>query len=87
MTGWQPIETAPKDGTVVWLNGPTIGLALGYFGLKGSDYWSCSHDSCAQNTGDTWREPCGRPHSWPPIFWQPFEKPSERLPRPPEQSQ
>ena len=38
MTEWQPIETAPKDGTIVLLSGPDQKPASGYYQ---DGWWLC----------------------------------------------
>lgn len=66
VTGWQPIETAPKDDTNVLLwwpfwvkNRPTIG----WFGHRGIQQWVCP-EAC-EGDGD------------PPTHWMPLPVPPQ----------
>lgn len=62
--GWQPIETAPKDGTAV----------LGYFGNSaGEDY--CDHAIVFYKRGDWWLAELSNSDTGevePPTHWQPL---------------
>lgn len=64
---WQPIETAPKDGTRVILYVPPYGAMTGHntfsnFGGRQSDYWSC-HSSLNRDAQ--------------PTHWMPLPTPPE----------
>lgn len=64
MSGWRPIETAPKDGTWVILYAPAGGVQPGYWGPSYFDYdpmWlQYAHRSEA-------REVVGEPTHWMPL--------------------
>jgi hypothetical protein len=53
--GWQPIESAPKDGTVILVPG-------------GIGYWKPSAEQWYTITGEAWP---GRPIRWPVNHWMP----------------
>lgn len=76
---WQPIETAPKDGTRVLLLTEHVGVSIGFFGPKYSLY--------GINYGDDWGYGC----SWrdsiqpPPTHWMPLPDPPVSLDQRPQQ--
>lgn len=76
MSDWQPIETAPRDGTIIWLGGPRS-LCVGY--------WAGHTDKCWRNwfKGSRYEnasmvKACGRDVLMPepiwfvPTYWQPL---------------
>ena len=71
MAEWQPIETAPKDGTRVLLAGIYGGIGIGFYGPKYSTY--------GVNYGDAW----GYGTNWSntfgvePTHWTPLPNPPE----------
>lgn len=61
--GWQPIETAPQDGTnILGWSGPMGGIEIVWWAEDGSGW----------DRGDY--EPGGRPK---PIMWQPLPPPPQ----------
>lgn len=66
---WQPIATAPRDGTAVILfmldTGTTEDVGIGAWGeFRDGDFCWC------MDTGDGWAEP---------TFWAPIELPKSKL--------
>ena len=72
---WQPIETAPKDGTLVILYGGYFGVSLGSW--REDDYLAERGEMWLDNSYDEYSTGFA---SWPlePSHWMP-------LPPPPEQ--
>lgn len=70
--GWQPIETAPKDGSFIWLSD-------GFFMRVG--YWYVvTRDPSQEHWSDMLRAEGGHGDlQWEPKYWQP-------VPLPPVQS-
>lgn len=69
--GWQPLDTAPKDGTEVL----GYGRLLGTYGYTADE--DC-HDIMWSWDGVNWRSAkCARPHSsgFRPLGWQPLPSP------------
>jgi hypothetical protein len=86
-SGWQPIETAPKDGTIIFLlvwqdlfavssSNPTED-EISFRTIGHNNY---DHDGidCWQFAGWNWEQDCYTEARGKPIHWQP-------LPDPPEQ--
>jgi hypothetical protein len=72
--GWQPIETAPRDGTAVLLCGGLdlelhkIDVVLGFYTLLPEDYgdaWDCQDGFGNQFLAD-------------PLYWQPKPTPPSK---------
>lgn len=61
---WQPISTAPKDGTDVIVYRPHFDGA--YIPMVGVDYWSRRLQCWAKSRKDT-----------PPVAWQAMPEPPE----------
>jgi hypothetical protein len=80
---WQPIETAPKDGTAIDVWCPT-GIGEGGYRICdaffGKPYHECISqycDSCPPDrTVKKWREPLGS-EPIKPTHWMPLPKPPE----------
>lgn len=72
MTEWQPIETAPKDETWIWLFGELSGEPQGRLGFWAeSGDWAGWFDSeIAPHTLTAW--------GWQPTHWMPFVSPEKR---------
>ena len=72
MSGWKPIETAPKDGTVilvgVWGFGPDIASAS--WNGKFWDMEIYGYEYCGY-------EYCGDPEFSDPTHWMPLPSPPE----------
>jgi hypothetical protein len=69
--GWQPIETAPRDGTLI---------------LVGRFVKKCPHGRAGRVEVDRWRDGkpylgFGRfnPHYWPATHWMPLPEPPEGI--------
>ena len=64
-TSWQPIETAPKDGTRIWVYRPVVNKYTNHIGV---DYWahpSDGLDCCWMRS----------PMMCPPTHWMPLPEP------------
>ncbi len=61
---WQPIETAPKDGTKILL-GRFVNDGSEHDGRVMVDWWRTHHDSYT-GFGHF------NPHYWPPTHWMPL---------------
>lgn len=69
-TGWQPISTAPKDGTLV----------LAFRGRSQSGVPGC-YARVTRFNGREWLSIPGR-YSWAPTHWQPLPDPPGEIPEP-----
>jgi hypothetical protein len=65
MNDWQPIETAPKDGTDIIVYRPNFDS--NYIPIVGVDYWSKRLNCWGKSRADT-----------PPVKWQPMPKPPKK---------
>jgi hypothetical protein len=80
MSDWQPIETAPKDGTAIILAVPTehrdgFIVGEGYFApenLEGGDWWWAG-----VYHSDYYGGPISEMNHWPPSHWQPLPEPPQ----------
>jgi hypothetical protein len=70
---WQPISTAPKDGTPVWVsNGFAMRIAL---------WWDGKQFESHGSIGGGWRDYAALEYSsrsdlrWPPTHWMPLPPP------------
>lgn len=77
---WQPIETAPKNGTAVdvWCDDPDGGfrIADAFYGIPYHECISQYCDSCPPDrTVKKWREPLGN-SPIKPKFWMPITRPA-----------
>lgn len=70
MTAWQPIETAPRDGTFVIL------CAFDVILDGGIRYTSDPYCSWRFKDSNEW---AGWPHRFPPTHWLPLPEPPDRL--------
>ena len=55
MEGWQPIATAPKDGTEIWVNGPTdVDPPAGVYWeeTNGEEFWELSYSATGSGGGN-----------------------------------
>ncbi len=72
MSKWQPIDTAPKDGTSVILavtggpNGPAIGEARWHEAYGGDWWWA------GNSPGDYWGGPISEIQLGMPTHWWPL---------------
>ena len=78
MSEWQPIETAPKDGTAILASGVNLGTG------PGRHYAVCSWEHCAEPRPEDWSgwyetDGDGGPYPWL-THWMP-------LPAPPGQNE
>ena len=79
MIEWQPIETAPKDGTPVW-------AWLFDVGIRQVRWWSAEEiaeeegDDEPENWAAGWYEVRDWNEGWSPKFWLPVNA----IPEPPE---
>lgn len=67
-SGWQPISTAPKDGTELLLLTESGRVDIGRF-VRGADVWRYRRSHSVR--ADTWR---------PPVHWQPLPPAPEDTP-------
>lgn len=74
---WQPIETAPKDGTVVLLFGTWAGEIAGVDDAKTVDIGYWRGGSSDYDGDDWWRLSTGDAYScWmKPTHWMPLPEP------------
>lgn len=84
MADWQPIETAPRDGTFILAWGPEPVSNPGYEARQ--TYWAfygegsmakAAYDRDEGPSGSwSWSEPCrGWVFSWHPTHWMPLPSP------------
>ena len=68
MSKWQPIETAPKDGTVIILADDTSGLVMaGYFFDSGDGFpWVTLDNECLPPLNG-WTDDGSGPTHWTPL--------------------
>jgi hypothetical protein len=73
---WQPIETAPKDGTYIWLARPGT-MRIGWW-ASGEKY------ECHGSIGGGWRDHAlsdtlggARDLTYAPTHWQPVPEPPQ----------
>jgi hypothetical protein len=67
MSQWQPIETAPKDGTVILLSTCSLGVIAAF--------WNGKDDLFKWTFLDGQESPCNRISSVPVEGWQPLPEP------------
>lgn len=77
LTGWQPIETAPKDGTLIIIGfyRPNVFEGPG----DGPQSWCCLGRYDANDkpplTASAWQNNYGQGFSWTPTHWMPLPAP------------
>ena len=84
MSEWQPIETAPKNGTEVLIWRPDAGVLLARYGCLGD--WLNENESLTYSDSDLWAGDWfmadfisgGRlSDEYPPTHWMPLPPPPE----------
>jgi len=82
--GWQPIETAPRDGTAIIL-AASHGVSVGWwedseptFKWRFVDDFDLTPTGCCDDESDD-RVPCNGMHADTPTHWQPLPTPPEKL--------
>ena len=82
---WLPIETAPKDGTVidVWVDGEFPGRRTDVsWRVPTVSEWWVHGDDTIETLDPTWHDPFGPlGKSEPPTHWQPLPAPPDALAR------
>lgn len=75
---WQPIETAPKDGTRIWVWLYYSGIRQVYWETAGQ-YAERIGDPHPDKFTDCWTEIMDDEETWCPLYWLPLEA----IPAPP----
>ncbi|MBX3583603.1 MAG: hypothetical protein KF810_17085 [Rhizobiaceae bacterium] len=72
--GWQPIETAPKDGTPIWLGSEHGSMRVGLW-EGGAQHEN--HGTVGGGWRDFYRIECDgqRDTLWPVVWWHPLPSP------------
>lgn len=72
--GWQPIETAPKDGTLIWLGSEHGSMRVGLW-EDGAQHEN--HGTVGGGWRDFYRIECDgqRDTLWPVVWWHPLPSP------------
>ena len=70
MSEWQPIDTAPKDGTAILIHDPAIGQRA-----MDVAQWLTDTDEDGEVFGDWYT--CGLELNFDPVCWQPLPAPRE----------
>lgn len=68
--GWQPIETAPKDGQVVWAYLYQSGIRAVRFGT--AEEWAELEGGSPDEYEDCWVEADNESETWSPRWWLPY---------------
>lgn len=74
VTTWQPIETAPKDGTEILLGRFVDKCQFGHNNTVAVDYW---HDVTRKDKFNGFGQ--FNPTYWPPTHWMPIPAPPEPI--------
>ena len=84
-TEWQPIETAPKDGTELLIWAKDVGVRVGYFGTEFNDapegsrpyagWWSLAGE--ISPAFPAWRDLEEVPARNEPTHWLPLPEPPQ----------
>lgn len=72
VNGWQPIETAPRDGTVIWLSQDNR-VSVGFWN-KLEDQYPWTFFDPSEEYGETHTNGY-QANRFGPTHWMPFEKP------------
>jgi len=100
LSGWQPIETAPRDGTKILLFTESQGVCEAYFSLgsrhvyHGDGYiehephaWACCNDTFEIIVTEPSHEHEERGPDYPATHWMPLPGPPEGCPMAEEAAQ
>jgi hypothetical protein len=75
MSEWRPIETAPKDGTVIIVYRPEHDGK--YIPRVGTDYWATFRAKRSNFSGPSWAK---SRRDTQPTLWQPLPAPPGKSP-------
>lgn len=80
MTEWQPMETAPKDGQIIWAWLYQTGIRAVRWGT--AEEWAESLGGSPDEYLSCWVEADDDSEEWSPDWWLPYDA----IPVPPEKS-